>query len=314
MYNADASAECYRPTPADNQDDDIRAKQSIWAITLIANIALPVAKIAILLQYLDFFIWPKYRYASWMLLVGVAFYGLMAVMASIMSCMPISSFWFMVDEPRCINFRAFTMVSAIWDMVTNILILSLPMSAVVRWAQPKAERWAFTGLYFLGILAVMASAMRIYGSHTKSLMTPLSDNVRTWLSTMAEINIIILCASLPPLSALIDRWFPGFLAGWNGSERRVSHSRAWMKLKGRDSPQLPMELRPPTAQSEQSRRPSAHSGTVASVPSEAPTMASVTTNNRGSAHPGALVVIPEDNEAAGKPLPSRTWLRSSRNT
>lgn len=201
------------------------------------------------------------------------------------------------------------MATAAWDMLTNIVMLVLPMVAVVRWAQPTAEKMAFTVLYLLGSFTVFASAGRLYGSHSVSANMSIKNNLTLWISTTVELNLIIFCASLPALSALVDRFFPGFLATWSSSDRRVSYSRTWMKITGRDSPQPPTELRPPSTLS---RRPSTQHTTESAVSSKAPTMATVTTNKRGSAHPGALVVIPEDIEAGPKPLPSRTWTKDSR--
>lgn len=227
-----------------------------------------------------------------------------------MSCTPISSFWFSSDNPSCINIRAFSLATAIWDLLTSLCILAIPMFAVIRWAQPKGEQLAFNGLYCLGGLACVASCVRIYGLQMGNAIEATSDNVLLWISTTAELNLIILCASLPTLGPLIDRLFPGLLANWSDSGRRPSHSRAWAKITGRESPQgsVELELPPPL---NQSRRPSAQSLAASMAASDAPSAISVTTNNRGSAHPGALVHIPEDVEAAGRPLPPRVWLRDS---
>ena len=309
--SADKISTGYSQKNGDRTDDlDVDALRKVWIANLTINFALPAIKIAVLLQYLEFFIWPKHRCASWILLVGVAIYGTLAVLTSILTCLPVHLFWTMTDPQQCINIRAFVSVTAVWDLVTNISILALPMMAVVRWAQPKAEKLAFAGLYILGTLAIAACASRLYAVATSDLIAPIRNSLTLWLSTTVELNLIIFCASLPALNVIVDRLCPGFLASWSGPPRRVSHSRAWMKITGRDSPSRPpTELRTSSAQL---RRSSTHSATAASVAvSDAPTMASVTTNNRGSAHPGALVVIPEDVEAAGRPMPSRFWARAS---
>ncbi|KPI43343.1 uncharacterized protein AB675_6835 [Cyphellophora attinorum] len=253
---------------------DVSGLRIVWIANLVANLGLPIAKIAILLTYLDFFIWPKHQSASRILLAGVASYA--------------------------------------WDLFTNIAILALPMMAVVRWAQPRGEKLAFTGLYTLGFVAIVMSVIRLWRSDEGDPMSPISDNTALWFGIDTQLNVIIWCASLPSLGALLDRFFPGCLASWSSAPgRRVSHHRAWLKIPGRESPHPPTELRPPTALS---RRPSAHStaDSAKSAASDAPSMASVTTNNRGSAHPGALVIIPEDIEDTSKPLPSRSWKRGSR--
>jgi hypothetical protein len=271
-----------------------------------------MARIAILLIYLDFFIWPKHQSASRILLIGVASYGTAAVMVSILTCVPVQSFWFMSEQDQCISVRAFASATSVWDLSANIAILALPMMAVVRWAQPRGEKLAFTGLYMLGFVAIVMSAIRLYRSAKGDPMSPVSGNLVLWFSISIQLNVIIWCASLPSLGALLDRFFPGCLATWSSAPgRRVSHHRAWLKIPGRESPHPPTELRPPTALS---RRPSAHStaDSAKTAASDAPSMASVTTNSRGSAHPGALVIIPEDIEDTSKPLPSRSWKRGSR--
>lgn len=307
---------------------------------LITNFGIPIIKISILCQYLDFFIWSKYRQASWALVVGVAAFGLAAVTTSIFACLPIQDFWLASSNPQCVNLSAFTTATAAWDVLTNTLILVLPMFAVARWAQPTAERWAFAAMYGLGLVACVASGLRLYGLHAGDIMRASpTHNSSLWLSTTVEFNVLILCASLPTLGPLIDRCFPGFLSQWwcgdstGAAGRRPSYTRTWLKLKGRDSPQPQppaVELqrngstnsgrdagafRAPSALSQTSSLPS----TTVTAPAPAAisanfgaTIVSVTTNKRGSAHPGALVLIPEDlMERGDGQMPSRLWVRDS---
>ncbi|ETN43185.1 uncharacterized protein HMPREF1541_02343 [Cyphellophora europaea CBS 101466] len=285
----------------------------LWAALLLSNIGIPLIKTSILLQYLDFFIWPKHRNTSWVLLGGVAAFGAAGAVVSIFSCLPVQAFWIMTEDSQCVDIRAFTLTSAAWNLCTDALVLALPMFAVARWAQPTAERWAFAGLYALGFIACIASGMRLYGLHTGDVMRASGDNTTLWISTAVELNTIILCATLTTLGPLTDRCFPGFLSSWLNSGRRPSYSRTWLKLKGRDSPQpAAVELRPGQPH-EPARAPSALSQTSAPsapAPFETPTMTSVTTNKRGSAHPGALVMIPVDLER-GENKPPRLLVRDS---
>lgn len=316
MRNADHSLTS-STTTQNNDFPDTTSLQILWASILFSHLGIPVIKISILSQYLNFFIWPKYRNASWVLLAGVAGFGIASVVVSILACIPVQAFWTIVEDrtPQCVNIQAFAIATAAWDVLTNTLILLLPMLAVARWAQPTAERWAFAGMYGLGAVACIASGMRLYGLHIGDVMRASGDNTSLWISTTVEFNLIILCASLPTLRPLIDHCFPGFLSNWCDSGRRPSYTRTWLKLKGRcESPHPPngsaVELRgaggldpprPPSALS-QASAPS-------NTPSDAPTMVSVSTNKRGSAHPGALVIIPEDLERGTNQMPSRFWVK-----
>jgi hypothetical protein len=323
-----SSAEYLDTTVDDDAFPRPYALQILWAAILTSTLATPSAKLAILSQYLDFFIWPRYRHASRILLAAVTAFGVVAAAVSVLACLPISAFWNMAPGERCINVQAFSFVIAIWDLVSNVAILALPMLAVARWSQLRAERVVFTCLYILGAAACTAAAMKIYGLHTGSIMQAPSHNTTFWISVTVELNIILICASLPAIGPLVDHLFPGFLANWTDSGRRPSYSRTWLKIKGNpysssfrsESPQgwLPfasattVELR---TKPEPQRAQSPLSGAPAPTKQDATasTMTSVTTNKRGSAHPGALVHIPdlENSPDEGMPKPPRMWFRDS---
>jgi hypothetical protein len=315
-------------TVDDNAFPKPYALQILWAALLISTLATPLAKLAILSQYLDFFIWPRYRHASRILLAAVTAFGVVAAAVSLLACLPISAFWDMAQGERCIDVQAFSFTIAIWDLVSNVAILALPMLAVARWSQLKAERLAFTCLYILGVVACTAAALKIYGLHSGNIMQAPSRNTIFWISTAVELNMILICASLPAVGPLIDHLIPGFLANWTDPGRRPSYSRTWLKIKGNpysnsirsESPQAwfpfasatTVELR---TKPEPQRTQSPLSGAKASITQDtkSSTMVSVTTNKRGSAHPGALVHIPdlESNLEQGMPKPPRMWFRDS---
>lgn len=92
------------------------------------------------------------------------------------------------------------------NIVVDIWILVLPISTLLKVKRPGREKLALIGIFSLGIFSCIASIVRLHSIriYTES-EDPFFDSVPINLWSMIEVNMGILCASVPALKALFSK-------------------------------------------------------------------------------------------------------------
>ena len=127
--------------------------------TSIANITLWLAtaaatKTSLLLLYYRLFS-PSQRF-SLAIYIGAAIVfcqWLSLTLATIFQCRPVSAFWDRtVQGAECINLSRFELVSGVLNLLTDVLILCLPLPMVWGLNTTEAQKLTLTGIFLLGVL------------------------------------------------------------------------------------------------------------------------------------------------------------------
>lgn len=140
-------------------------------------------------------------------------------------CMPLYKLWdFTGQVPgRCINANAFyhgeythtasvtalyltCIATSAFHIVMDLWILVLPMKLIMRIPRPPREKIALYVIFCLGIMSTLASIIRLQSLRIFTLSDdPFYDSlpINTW--SMVEINVGILCASIPTLRPLVSK-------------------------------------------------------------------------------------------------------------
>ena len=88
----------------------------------------------------------------------------------------------------------------------DIWILVLPLKLILRIPRPPREKLALIVIFSLGIVSTIASIVRLQSLRIFTLSKdPFYDSlpINTW--SMVEVNIGILCASIPTLKPLVSK-------------------------------------------------------------------------------------------------------------
>lgn len=88
----------------------------------------------------------------------------------------------------------------------DIWILVLPLKLILRIPRPPREKIALFIIFGLGIVSTLASIIRLQSLRIFTLSNdPFYDSlpINTW--SMVEVNIGILCASIPTLKPLVSK-------------------------------------------------------------------------------------------------------------
>jgi hypothetical protein len=114
---------------------------------------LASAKLSLLLFYLRLSHLAWFRLCVYVSMVLVVGYNLALVFPLLFACTPFRRNWDVsVTEGRCIDRTAVYMATAVLNMITDVLLLVLPVPMVVRLQMPPVQKVGLLGIFGVGSL------------------------------------------------------------------------------------------------------------------------------------------------------------------
>ena len=126
---------------------------AIGNITLWLATAAATKASLLLLYYRLFSPSRRFRLAIYNV-TGIVFcQWLSLTLVTIFQCRPVAAFWnHTIQGAQCINLPVFTVVSGVLNLITDVVILCLPIPMVWGLNTTKAQKVTLTGIFFLGLL------------------------------------------------------------------------------------------------------------------------------------------------------------------
>lgn len=125
----------------------------------IANITLWLATAAatkaslLLLYYRLFSPSRRFRLAIYNVTAIVFCQWFSLTLVTIFQCRPVAAFWnHNIQGARCIDLPVFTVISGVFNLMTDVLILCLPIPMVWGLNTTNAQKVTLTGIFLLGVL------------------------------------------------------------------------------------------------------------------------------------------------------------------
>ena len=125
-------------------------QQCLFAYELIYASAILTIKLCILSFYRRIFAVAEFKILSSIVVAVVIAWWIAIVLVSIFSCHPINGFWDATVKPRCINTEAFFVGNAVPNIVTDIIILLLPIRMIWRLHVSRDQKLALSFVFMLG--------------------------------------------------------------------------------------------------------------------------------------------------------------------
>ncbi|KAK8086615.1 hypothetical protein PG994_001589 [Apiospora phragmitis] len=188
----------------------ISAKKNLYASMLFWTVATFSVKIGILLSYWRLSPPPNHTVFQ-KFIVAFAVCSISLFLANSIGfaaqCIPISSFWSATPEPaECLNKTSFYFASTSLNSLLNIGLLVLPLPVVWSWQTSRRRIVASALLFMLGIVALVASIVRV----AVVSLVDWNDVTYTFVSYnlwgIVEVLIGFTCANLLSAGPLIARW------------------------------------------------------------------------------------------------------------
>ncbi|KFA66853.1 hypothetical protein S40285_09254 [Stachybotrys chlorohalonatus IBT 40285] len=178
------------------------------AIQATYYIAVASIKISILLMYLRFAVDQRFRQVViWTVGLHVVFLFVCFIVV-FTQCQPIAKFWDLrqtMDGSCTIDPTVFFYFTSAFNIATDIFILGLPVKTLISINRPTREKIALLCIFLIGTFATITSIIRLHTIHDYTLADdPFRHSILVNLWSVIEVNVGIVCASVPALKALFS--------------------------------------------------------------------------------------------------------------
>ncbi|PWY72485.1 hypothetical protein BO94DRAFT_245550 [Aspergillus sclerotioniger CBS 115572] len=220
------------------------------------------AKISILLFYVRIFSTRTFKTIAYVVGAIVLGHGLGVLFAAIFQCWPVAYVWNQtIEGGSCFNKEAFYRYVSPPNILTDVVILVMPLPYVRKLHTRNGQKLALTGVFLLGGVGTLASILRMTIFFQENATTdPTWTSTKLGIWTILEGGIIIISACLPPTWPLIVRILPKQLRSKGSSNTRQRHryTASQAKAKGPEG----FSRLGDNSQSDQWQTPSVESQTV----------------------------------------------------
>ncbi|KAH8651145.1 hypothetical protein BX600DRAFT_441586 [Xylariales sp. PMI_506] len=135
--------------------------------------------------------------------VGQTLYGILV-------CIPVSAIWIPSEPASCttLSLQERILMSSIGNVITDVIILALPIPVIWGLRLSKVQKWALVGLFSLGFFTCILSCVRIIFTIQPADFTYGGVTIESW--STAEVASGIICGAIPTLRPLVARYVKGF--------------------------------------------------------------------------------------------------------
>ena len=199
-----------------------------WIAQMTYKISLQATKVSLLLFYMRIFhhiAW--FKKISLALIAFLLVYLIATTLTSVVQCTPVALAWDPTVDGKCIDLGKFFIFNGVVAVLTDLLVLILPLPLVWGLQLPFNQKMALIPVFGIGIAIVVVSGLRLKYLITAPTIDKTYDlEITLW--TIIEYNLALVCASLPSVRVLLAKMFPRFLRGSSVARYRSddAHSSA----------------------------------------------------------------------------------------
>ncbi|KAJ6002280.1 hypothetical protein N7522_007507 [Penicillium canescens] len=180
------------------------------------------AKLSILVFYARIFSVRPFRIFAYIIGAVVLCHGIGVLFAAIFQCSPIAYTWDSTIVGTCVNQQAFYRWVSPPNILTDVLILVMPLPYVWKLHTSLGHKLALTGVSDLAQRGTVFSILRMTTFFQESATTdPTWVSVKLGIWTILEGGIIISAACLPSIWPLISRILPQSLLMTQSSKKQL---------------------------------------------------------------------------------------------
>ncbi|KAI1828276.1 hypothetical protein F4861DRAFT_174432 [Xylaria intraflava] len=201
------------------------AFKSFYLMQITYKTSINLTKSSILLLYLRIFGGVKwFRWTCCCVLALVASYCIAAILATVFQCIPVvAAFDKTITNKTCVNNGHFWFANAGFSILTDVVILVIPMPLVYALQIPRVQKIALVLVFALGVFVVITSCLRATTLDLQaSSHDPLYD-VASTMWTIIEMSLAIICACLPQIRHLVVKLLPGMILTYCNAKEKLGH-------------------------------------------------------------------------------------------
>lgn len=188
-----------------------------WSFQITYKPTVALNKISILLLYLRIMPQRAYRMTVYILLALVSLFCLATTVAGVFQCVPVAKAWHKSMKGHCYNLKDAWYTNAVFSIVTDFVILFLPMHMVYKLQRDKREKVLLYFIFGIGGFVTFTSIMRFFALKDANSKDSTYD-VNSGFWSVIEINIGVICICLPPMRALLSRHLHFLISNRSGMD------------------------------------------------------------------------------------------------
>ena len=191
------------------------------------KLTINLTKLSILFLYLRIFSQRWFRLTCYTCILVVASYATASIIATIFQCTPIPQVFDHELPGHCINITAFWYANAIYNIITDIVILASVPGVVWTLSLSTRQRIGLTLVFGLGIFVFATSILRFttLDAGSKAHDTTFGT-LKSTIWTTIEASTAVVCACLPMIRTPIQKLFPKILPTKYGTGARSAADKS----------------------------------------------------------------------------------------
>ncbi|CZR51377.1 uncharacterized protein PAC_01252 [Phialocephala subalpina] len=200
----------------------------VWIGSIGYCFSITLMKAVFLLQYRRIFPLPNFQRLCNISLGFLVVWAMTGTLGAMLICLPIERNWDALASTKCVGRMYFWEAYAIIHIITDVLILVMPLPVLKTLPLPRVQKWVLLAVFCLGFCTCAISVIRITTLRSSLMETDVTWTMPTTvLWSMAEVLCAIICVCIPTLRPLVTRlcglWRRTFLEA--NCER--TSTRAW---------------------------------------------------------------------------------------
>ena len=241
-----------------------------YVFTVLYNPALMATKTSILVFFLTLSKQRRvFTWTIWVTLFVVNAAGLALLFVNIFQCRPLSATFQQIRSGgyHCTDIVTLYLSSAPVNIITDVVILLLPMPTLKSMHLPRRQKWILYVTFGFGVFIAVVDVVRISylqdaavahatevieGQGSRNQRQTEQDSDFTWYAAYSfmwsaiEVNVGIMVASVPALKPLASRFAPQLIRDKVGSKKHDSKTSPAVPDVA-DDPRQPTAISPPLA-------------------------------------------------------------------
>ncbi|KAF7543099.1 hypothetical protein G7Z17_g11017 [Cylindrodendrum hubeiense] len=198
-----------------------------WILELLYFSQVSLLKMALLFFYLRIFPGPVPQKLLWGTVGFNAAYGVGFVFLAAFQCTPVSYFWTNWDgehKGTCLNTNSIGWANSSVSIALDVWMLAIPLWQLRSLKLHWKKKIGVAAMFLVGTFVTIVSMVRLqFLVELGASHNPTYDQVNISVWSTVEINIGIICASMPSLRILLVRLFP-VLGGSSYAQSRYNNN------------------------------------------------------------------------------------------
>ncbi|KAK8130954.1 Satratoxin biosynthesis SC1 cluster protein 4 [Apiospora sp. TS-2023a] len=188
------------------------SKLSFFA-QIIYGPVIGCVKLSILFMLKRIFFTRGFRIAAYLAMFFAFCWTLMPILAALLVCSPVEFNWNKkVPGGRCGDKQVTYALVGVVDLVSDLLILVLPMRMVFKLQIKTAHKVAIASIFGFSVITMIFTAVRLYYIYGMDFTDPTYSTIVPTTIGSVQMGIAIMVASAPLLRPVFDRT----IASWFG--------------------------------------------------------------------------------------------------